>query len=103
MQSNPILNQINRGNNVIPQKQFQQTFPQQQQLPIQEIKNLMRQMRTFGNQQAMMDALLQQYPQLSGVFAIENKGASLQQIAEVMAQQKGVNLNNLINELQSGL
>jgi len=97
MQGNPILNQINRRNNGIPQ----QTFPQKQQLPIQEIKNLMQQMRTFSSQQAMMDALLQQRPEVQAIMNIQNKGASLQQIAQIMAQQKGIDLNNLIRELQS--
>lgn len=61
----------------------------------------MQQMRTFGNQQAMMEALLQQRPEVQAIMNIQSKGASLQQIAQIMAQQKGIDLNNLIRELQS--
>ena len=61
----------------------------------------MKQMQTFGNSQAALQALSQQHPEINSIFAITKKGASLKQIAEIMAQQKGINLNNLIQELQS--
>ena len=62
----------------------------------------MRQMQNLHNPQEMLQNLTQKYPMLQQIFAIQQKnGVSLQQIAEVMAQQKGANLNQLIQELQS--
>jgi len=49
-----------------------------------------------------MQSLLQQYPQLQAVVALnQQKGVSFKQIAEIMAQQQGVDLNALVRQLQS--
>lgn len=74
--------------------------PQQMSpLPISQIKNLMKQMQGLQNPQA---ELISRYPILQNVLAIQQKdGVSLKQIAEVMAQQQGRNLNDIIKELQT--
>ena len=61
----------------------------------------MNQYKTIHDPQLILNNLLQQRPELQSVLAIQQKGASLQQIAEIMAQQKGIDLNNLIQQLQS--
>ena len=59
----------------------------------------MKQMQGLRNPQA---ELISRYPALQNVLAIQQKnGVSLKQIAEVMAQQQGRNLNDIIKELQS--
>jgi len=61
----------------------------------------MNQYKNMQNSPLILNILLQQRPELQSVLAIQQKGASWQQIAEVMAQQKGIDLNNLIQQLQS--
>ena len=95
MQGNPILNsRRNNSNNIPQQTQFQQ-------LPIQETKQLMKQMQMLGNPNLILATLAQQRPEVNAILALTKKGNSLQQIAEVMAQQKNINLDELRRELQS--
>ena len=57
----------------------------------------MHQMQNMPN---MQQALLQQHPELQGVLNLaQNKGISLEQIARMMAQQKGQDINQIVNEL----
>lgn len=85
--SNPILQELNQARN------------SNKGLNLQPIKNLMQQVKGTPNVQQF---LLQQYPALQNVMNLsQNKGVSLEQIARIMAQQKGVDINSLINELQN--
>ena len=71
-------------------------------MPIAEIKQLMSQYKSIQNPQYIFDNLAQQRPEVKTIMALQQKnGVSLKQIAEIMAQQKGINLNNLIQQLQS--
>ena len=80
MYSNPILN--SQGNT---------------QPAITQVKQLMAQLKGMQNPQTM---LLQQYPQLQSIVSLaQSKGISLQQVAQMVAQQKGYNLNSIINQL----
>ena len=88
--TNPILTQINnpRSNNSNSQNYSQQ---------IQQIKNLMQEIKMSSNPQLIIKNLLNQNPSLQLLL----KGGSLQQIAQQMAQQRGIDLNQLIQQLQS--
>ena len=71
-------------------------------MPIAEIKQLMSQYKSIQNPQYIFDNLAQQRPEVKTIMALQQKnGVSLKQIAEIMAQQKGINLNNLIQQLNS--
>ena len=62
----------------------------------------MSQYKSIQNPQYIFDNLAQQRPEVKTIMALQQKnGVSLKQIAEIMAQQKGINLNNLIQQLQS--
>lgn len=62
----------------------------------------MNQYKSIQDPQYIFDNLAQQRPEVKAIMALQQKnGVSLKQIAEVMAQQKGIDLNNLIQQLQS--
>ena len=74
-----------------------QTNPQ-----IQQIKNLMYQVKNSQNPQMILQNIIMQNPNMQNVLNLMRlNNASPQQIAQLLAQQKGVDLNNLIMELQS--
>ena len=74
-----------------------QTNPQ-----IQQIKNLMYQVKNSQNPQMILQNIIMQNPSMQNVLNLMRlNNASPQQIAQLLAQQKGVDLNNLIMELQS--
>lgn len=74
-----------------------QTNPQ-----IQQIKNLMYQVKNSKNPQMILQNIIMQNPSMQNVLNLMRlNNASPQQIAQLLAQQKGVDLNNLIMELQS--
>jgi len=61
----------------------------------------MRQVQNSPNKEAMLMNLLQQNPNLQKISSLLKMGnGNLQQAAQILAEQKGVNLNNLIQELQ---
>ena len=70
----------------------------QQQLQIQQIKNLMQQIKMSANPTSAIQTLIAQNPNLRLLL---NNNISLQQIAQNIAQQKGIDLNALIQQLQS--
>lgn len=62
----------------------------------------MSQYKSIQDPQYIFDNLAQQRPEVKAIMTLQQKnGVSLKQIAEVMAQQKGIDLNNLIQQLQS--
>ena len=68
---------------------------------IQQTKELMQQYRFLSNPNALQE-LAKQNPNVKNILTLSQKhGVSLQQIAQIMAQQKGYNLNDIINKLQS--
>ena len=69
---------------------------------LQQIKSLMRQVQTATNPQAALDTIISNNPTLqSFVTLAKNNGSSLEQVARILAQQKGVDINNLIRQLNS--
>lgn len=57
----------------------------------------MQEIKMSSNPQLIIKNLLNQNPSLQLLL----KGGSLQQIAQQMAQQRGIDLNQLIQQLQS--
>ena len=91
-----FLDQLNRGNNV---NQTTMTMNPQQ---LQQIKNMMRMVQTSQNPQMALQNLISQNPDMRNIInMIQNRGLNLQQVAQMMATQKGVDLNQLIRELQN--
>ena len=94
--SNSILDLVNNQRNNIPSSNPFQTDPWTQQ-----VKEMMRQVQNSPNKEAVLMNLLQQNPNLQKISSLLKMGnGNLQQAAQIIAQQKGVNLNNLIQELQ---
>lgn len=73
--------------------------PTQQPLnnSIEQIRYLMNTIQSSGNPQAMMNNLFGKNPQLAALA----KQPNLKTIAEQMAREKGIDLNQLIQQLQS--
>ena len=67
----------------------------------QQVKEMMRQVQNSPNKEAMLMNLLQQNPNIQKISGLIKMGnGNLQQAAQILAQQKGKNLNDLIQELQ---
>lgn len=61
----------------------------------------MRQAQSSQNQQEFLTNMLQSNPNLQTLsMLLKSNNGSLQQVAQLMAQQKGIDLNMLIQELQ---
>jgi hypothetical protein len=66
------------------------------------IKNLMHQVRAAQNPQQMLQSIIAKNPQLQSFMNLaHNNGVSLEQVARMLAQQKGVDINTVINELNT--
>ena len=63
----------------------------------------MQQIKNAPDSQAMLAQILQNNPNTAMIAAMLQNGNGLEGIARSMAQNKGVNINNLINRLQGGL
>lgn len=84
MYSNPISQQLNGG---------------PQPLDLQPLKNIMRQIQNAPNAEQL---LLNQFPGLQNVLNLaRTRNVSLEQIARIMAQQKGRNIDDIIQELSA--
>lgn len=59
----------------------------------------MQQFKGMNNPEAAIMGLLQQNPQLSQVASMVRNGNSLEGIARQMAQEKGIDINQLISQL----
>ena len=92
---NPILSQLNNpsgNNNNQPLTSAQ----------IQPYKNMMRQIQNAPDQQQALQNMLMQNPNVAQISQLlKFNGGSLQQVAQYMANQRGIDLNALIRELQS--
>lgn len=75
------------------------------QLPlsnIEAIKQLMYQVKSSQNPQAMLAQIIQNNPN-SAMLANMLKSNTLEGIARELAAQQGIDINQLIKQLQSGL
>lgn len=68
---------------------------------MQQIKNMMHQVQNSPNREAALINMLQQNPNLQSISTLLKMGnGDLRQAAELLARQKGYNLNDIIRELQ---
>lgn len=69
---------------------------------IQQIKNMMSAVQMSVDPNAALANIINQNPNLKNlVMLAKSNGANLQQIFYTLAQQKGVNPNDIINALRS--
>ena len=66
---------------------------------MQQIKNLMHQMQNTPNPQAALQQLVMNNPYLSNIINLSN--GNLEQAARSLASQRGIDINVLLQELQS--
>lgn len=76
-----------------------QTMRSQPQLPIEEVRNLMNQVKNAQNPQAMLTSILNNNSNTPMIATMLNNGNSLEGIARWLAQAKNVDINKLINDL----
>lgn len=70
-----------------------------QQYNIEGVRALMQQYKNNPDSQAMVSSLLLQNPQLGQISSMLKNGNSLEGIARSMAQQKGIDIDQLISQL----
>lgn len=77
---------------------------QQQQLnnSIAEVKALMAQVKNAPNPQALLAQMLQSNPNTAMIAKMLSSNGSLESIARSMAQDRGIDIMQLINSLQGG-
>ena len=93
---NPILEQANNQRNVLTSNKMDQLRPQ-----LRQIKQQMRQLQALQNPQMALNQMLMNNPQLQNVMSlIKQSGNSPQQVFLNMANQMGVDPNEVIKELQ---
>jgi hypothetical protein len=63
----------------------------------------MQMVKSSPNPQAALAQLLQTNPNTAAISNMLRNGDSLEGIARSMAQQRGIDINQLINQLQGGL
>ena len=66
---------------------------------MQQIKNLMHQMQNAPNPQTALQQLVMSNPYLSNIINLSN--GNLEQAARSLASQRGIDINVLLQELQS--
>lgn len=82
--------------------QTQTQMPQMNLQQIQQIKNLMSAVQMSTDPNAALANIINQNPNLRNlVMLAKSNGADLQQIFYTLAQQRGVNPNDIINALRS--
>ena len=86
----------------MPQPQNPQSLRQDPQ--VQQAKRWLHQVQNSGNSQQALQQLLMQNPNVSNIWSLlKSNGGSLESVARIIAQQRGFNLNEVIQELQSEL
>ena len=89
-----------RNGTPLPQQPMSQ---QQLNESIERTRALMQQMQTLQNPEAIIMNVLQQNPQLGFLSGMLRNGNSLEGIANQIAQAKGYDINQVINQLQGGM
>ena len=74
--------------------------PQQLNDSIARTRALMQQFSYMQNPQAAMINIIQQNPQLRGLLA---SGTNLEALARQMAQARGLDINQILTQLQGGI
>ena len=87
-------------NEPIQQQMPQQRSQQQLNNSIAQAKQMMHMVQMSQNPQAELANLIRNNPNSAAISNMLQNGNSLEQIARNMAQQNGIDINNLINQLQ---
>ena len=87
-------------NEPIQQQMPQQRSQQQLNNSIAQAKQMMHMVQMAQNPQAELANLIRNNPNSAAISNMLQNGNSLEQIALNMAQQNGIDINNLINQLQ---
>ena len=87
-------------NEPIQQQMPQQRSQQQLNNSIAQAKQMMHMVQMAQNPQAELANLIRNNPNSAAISNMLQNGNSLEQIARNMAQQNGIDINNLINQLQ---
>lgn len=78
---------------------------QSQQMPLNQsinaVKGIMAQIKGSQDPQGMLAQILQNNSNTATIANMLQSGGSLEQIARQMAQQRGIDINQLINQLNS--
>ena len=89
----------------------QQPYPQtpqgQQQSALNEsiarVRNMMQQVQAAQNPQAMLAQMLQNNPNTAAIANMLKGGGDLESMAKQMAAASGIDINQLIKQLQGGM
>lgn len=82
--------------------QTQTQMPQMNLQQIQQIKNLMSMVQMSTDPNAALANLINQNPTVKNLIMLaKSNGSDLQQVFYTLAQQRGVNPNDIINALRS--
>lgn len=78
--------------------------PSQTQLnqSIEQVRGMMQQIQNAQDSQAMLAQMLSNNPNTPMIANMINNGNSLESIARSMAQMRGIDINQLIRQLQGG-
>ena len=81
---------------------YQTQAPMSQQsldISIQQTRNLMQQMKNSQNSQALLAQALENNPNTAAIASMLNGGNNLEGIARMIAQNKGYDINEVIQKL----
>ncbi len=81
--------------NEVPRPQSQQQLNQS----IEYVRNIMRSLRGVPNAQQVLMQALQNNPNMQPILTILNSNGNWENLAKQMAQQQGIDPNNLVQEL----
>lgn len=78
-----------------------QILQQLSNAPMQQIKNMMNAVRSASNPQAMLSQMMQSNPQMQQVMQlVSQSGGDAQRAFYTLAQQRGVDPNEILNMLR---
>lgn len=80
--------------------------PQSRQLPndvAEQTRALMQQFQMINNKEAAVMELLKNNPQLGSIAAMIRNGSGLESIAKQMAQMKGYDINQVLQQISGGM
>jgi len=94
------ISQMRNGMQTPQQPAYQQQMPSQ---TIEDTKRLMAMVKSSPNPQQALAQMLQTNPNTAMISNLLRGGNSLETIARQRAQQLGIDINELIRQLQEGL
>ncbi len=72
---------------------------QNSQLPFNNMKQMIQQIKNCGNPQQMIENIIQQNPQLGIINMLNQSGGNAKQAFYALAKQKGINPDDIIDML----